>query len=51
MDIEEIKLLLDDAMSGVVENLKRQLRKVRTGRASATVLEGVTVDYYGTATP
>ena len=51
MDIEEVKLLLDDAMSGVVEKLKRQLTKVRTGRASATVLEGITVDYYGTATP
>ena len=51
MDIEEIKLLLEDTMSGVVENLKRQLTKVRTGRASATVLEGVSVDYYGTPTP
>ena len=51
MDIEEIKLLLEDAMSGVVEKLKRQLVKVRTGRASATVLEGVVVDYYGSPTP
>ena len=51
MDIEEIKSLLNEDMSSVVENLKRQLTKVRTGRASATVLEGVTVDYYGTPTP
>ena len=51
MDIEESKLLLDETMSGVVENLKHQLIKIRTGRASATVLDGITVDYYGTHTP
>ena len=51
MDIEEIKLVLEDAMESAIENLKRQLTKVRTGRASATVLEGISVDYYGAPTP
>ena len=31
--------------------LQKDFSKLRTGRASAAVLEGITVDYYGTATP
>jgi len=38
-------------MSKAIESLKHQLTKVRTGRASASVLDGVSVDYYGSATP
>ena len=34
-----------------VEALTRELSKLRTGRASVSVLDGVTVDYYGTQTP
>jgi ribosome recycling factor len=33
------------------EALKRELAKLRTGRANATMLDSVRVDYYGTATP
>ena len=33
------------------EALKRELSKVRTGRAHAGMLDGVRVDYYGTPTP
>jgi len=49
--IEEIKQNLDVAMSKSIDSLKHQLTKVRTGRASASVLDGVTVDYYGSPTP
>lgn len=49
--MEEIKMLLDESMTKSIESLKKQLTKVRTGRASATVLDGVNVDYYGTPTP
>jgi len=34
-----------------VEDLKKELAKIRTGRASLNVLEGVRVNYYGTLTP
>src|SRR5215472_6150423 len=33
------------------EALKRELAKLRAGRASAALLDGVRVDYYGTMTP
>lgn len=31
--------------------MRRELGRIRTGRASASLFEGVTVDYYGTQTP
>lgn len=31
--------------------MRRELGRVRTGRASASIFEAVTVDYYGTQTP
>jgi len=48
---DTIKKQLEDGMNKSVDGLKAQLTKVRTGRASATVLDGIQVDYYGTATP
>lgn len=38
-------------MSKAIDSLKYQMTKVRTGRASANVLDGVSVDYYGSPTP
>lgn len=38
-------------MSKAVEHLQGQLSKVRTGRASASLLENVKVEYYGAPTP
>ncbi len=34
-----------------VEHFKTELSRLRTGRASGALLEGVKVDYYGTQTP
>jgi ribosome recycling factor len=34
-----------------IESFKRDLTKVRTGRANLAILDGVRVDYYGTPTP
>jgi ribosome recycling factor len=34
-----------------VDALRRDLARTRTGRASTALLEGITVDYYGTRTP
>ena len=40
-----------EAMTRAVEALKREMSKVRTGRASLAVLDDIRVDYYGTPTP
>lgn len=49
--IDEIKLVLEEQMEKAIESLRYQLTKVRTGRASASVLDGVKVEYYGAMTP
>jgi len=38
-------------MEKSVEALRKELSRVRTGRASLALLDGVRVDYYGTSTP
>jgi ribosome recycling factor len=38
-------------MQEAVNSVKEDFKTVRTGRASASMFEGVTVDYYGSATP
>ena len=48
--IDQLKKEMSDSMSSALDSLKYQLSKVRTGRASASVLDGVKVDYYGTMT-
>ncbi|MFA9461762.1 ribosome recycling factor [Thiohalorhabdus methylotrophus] len=49
--IEEIELDAEDRMQKSVESLKDDLSKVRTGRAHASVLDPVTVEYYGSDVP
>jgi ribosome recycling factor len=46
--------VLDDSkqrMGKTLQGLDKEFRRLRTGRASAALLEGVKVDYYGTPTP
>ncbi len=38
-------------MEGAVDDFKRKLASIRTGRAAVSILDNVTVDYYGTPTP
>lgn len=49
--IDEIKVVLEESMEKSIKSLQTQVSKVRTGRASANVLDGVKVDYYGSPTP
>ena len=49
--IEEIKKQMEKSMNDTIDKMKRQLMRVRTGRASANILDGIEVDYYGTPTP
>lgn len=37
-------------MGKAVQSLKKELERVRTGRASLSLLDGIRVDYYGTLT-
>jgi len=38
-------------MEGAVEDLRKRLATIRTGRAAVSLLDSVTVDYYGSPTP
>ena len=38
-------------MEGAVEDLRKKLATIRTGRAAVSLLDSVTVEYYGTPTP
>jgi len=38
-------------MEGAVDDFRRKLSSVRTGRAAVSILDTVLVDYYGTPTP
>jgi ribosome recycling factor len=49
--IEDIYQETGENMGKSVEDLKREFKKVRTGRASLSILDGIRVNYYGTPTP
>jgi len=49
--IESIYQETKDNMGKSINALKNEFNKVRTGRASLTILDGIRVDYYGTLTP
>jgi ribosome recycling factor len=42
---------LKQRIAKTLDDLRRELAKVRTGRANPALLEGVRVDYYGTMSP
>ena len=42
---------VETKMTGALDALGREFAAVRTGRASAGLLDGIRVDYYGTPTP
>ncbi|MEA1935638.1 MAG: ribosome recycling factor [Thermodesulfobacteriota bacterium] len=42
---------LEEKMEEGISSLERSLKKVRTGRASIALLDGIKVDYYGSLTP
>lgn len=48
---QEINAQLKSNFEQTYSALKRDLTRVRTGRANANLLDGVRVDYYGTPTP
>jgi ribosome recycling factor len=49
--IQDVIRDVQHRMHGSIEALHREFKTLRTGRANAAMLDGVTVDYYGTPTP
>ena len=51
---EEVQMFLDDAkekMENSISYLENELTKIRAGKASPHMLDGILVDYYGVKTP
>lgn len=51
MEYKEIIAKSKDLMTKSVDFTKGQIAKVRTGRASATLVDNIKADYYGSPTP
>ncbi len=49
--ISEISSDAEEGMKKAIDSFKRDLQKIRTGRANTAMLDGIKVDYYGTPTP
>lgn len=49
--LDQVKSEMTQLMNKTIESLKYQLTKIRTGRASVNVLDGIQVDYYGVQSP
>ncbi len=48
---QELRKKTVERMHSALEALKKDLGSIRTGRASLALLDGMTIDYYGTPTP
>ena len=48
---EQIMNNLNERMEKAIASLRRELASIRAGKASASVLDRLTVDYYGVPTP
>ena len=51
MPINDVIKDVQHRMHGAIEALHREFKTLRTGRANAAMLDGITVEYYGTPTP
>jgi ribosome recycling factor len=51
MDVKEILAATEAEMNKAIEHCHIELAKVRTGRASTSLLDSIRVDYYGQAVP
>lgn len=51
---EEIEIILDETeerMLNAISHLESELAKLRAGKATPMLLDGITIDYYGVITP
>ena len=49
--VNDVLSELEGHITKAIDALRRELAKVRTGRANLAILDGVRVEYYGTPTP
>jgi ribosome recycling factor len=49
--LNELYADAEDRMNKALENLERDYRKLRTGRASVSLVDGIRAGYYGAPTP
>ena len=52
--VEECQFVYDvakEGMSKAITHLEKEFQQIRAGKASPAMLEGVSIDYYGTNTP
>ena len=51
---EEVQFLLEEtkeSMQNALVHLEREFQKIRTGKSSAQMLDGIKIEYYGSLTP
>ena len=51
MSLDELFVNGEEKMEKAIEQLNREFKTVRTGRANPNILDRVHVDYYGAPTP
>lgn len=54
MSVEDVALTLElaeDSMKKAINHLEAELTKIRAGKATPQMLDGIVVDYYGSPTP
>src|SRR5215510_9620004 len=49
--LKEVTKDADSRMSSAIDDVRRRLGTIRTGRASVSLLDNISVEYYGTLTP
>ena len=49
--IDETELEAEEQMNKTIVSLEKKLQRIRTGRATPSLLDSVEVDYYGSNTP
>ena len=50
-ELQKISGEAELAMKKAINHLEIELTKIRAGKATPSILEGINVDYYGTPTP
>jgi ribosome recycling factor len=50
-DIPKIISTADDHMKKAINHLEAELQKIRAGKATPQIVDGIVVDYYGSPTP
>jgi ribosome recycling factor len=49
--VDDILADVRTSMDKAIDALRRELAKIRTGRANLSILDGIRIEYYGTPTP